>query len=431
MRRTLALGVILLVVISAGCVQSQGSTPSQTPIPAPSEPSTSAVSTETPVEVSQKALSGFDVDIEYNDDADALVIYLEVKNQTNYTRIDGTLNLTIKDRYSFLIYNGSIEVKKSDFEPYTKEFTGLDDKLHNITHYKARYIIPHPRKGLVSEGYIHAVLIVGNQTLKRDFIAYDLPEMSDDEKEAYFENLYLNNSRVLNISQKQGELQVEVYRYGVYTNPEDLKKYLRVDVRIRNTANYTVEIDELTLGPLVVDGYPVKEVDEKEYFLGDLEPGEFLKGFLLFPMTEIPLSHQHLTLKLGVEEYLPEQEVDIAVKNLPVKLTRWPLNITITNFTTGTVEFWGIEKIIANITATITNTGDSAISVPFLQWALSGEPPSFDSKVPSKIPAHSTAKVVLVYYFDQKLNTWELKVALPAVQRELQFSITLPPISFS
>lgn len=432
MRRTLALGVILLVVISAGCVQSQGSTPSQTPIPATSEPSTSAVSTETPVEVSQKALSGFNIDIGYNDDADALVIYIEVRNQTNYTRIDGTLNLTIKDRYSFLIYNGSIEVKKSDFEPYTKEFTGLDDKLHNITHYKARYIIPHPRKGLVSEGYIHAVLIVGNQTLKRDFIAYDLPEMSDDEKEAYFENLYLNNSRTLNISQKHGELRVEVYRYGVYTNPENLKKYLRVDVRIRNTANYTVEIDKLTLGPLVVDGYPIKAVQDQDYFLGELAKDEYIKKSLLFPMSEIPLSHQNLNLKLGIKEDLPEQEALISLDRLPLKISRWPFNITISDFTTGTVEFIGTKETVANVTVLVRNNKKLvAEMVPFFMWELSGESPSIDSKVPYDIPAHSEAKAILVYYFDQKPNRWTLRIAFPPTQRELQFEVALPPLSFS
>lgn len=430
MRRTLALAVIFLIVISVGCLQSQGSTSSPAPLSTTSESSTSATSTGTPEEIPQRAISGFDVNIRYNDDADALVIYLEVRNQTNYTRIDGTLRLTIKDRYSFLIYNGSIEVKKSDFKPYTEEFIELDDKLHNITRYKARYIIPHPKKGLVSEGYVHAVLIVGNQTLKRDFIAYDLPEMSDDEKEAYFENLYLNNSRTLNISQKHGELRVEVYQYGVYTNPENLKKYLRVDVRIRNTANYTVEIDKLTLGPLVVDGYPVRAVDGEEYFLGDLEPEEFLKGFILFPMSEIPLN-QDLTLKLAVEEYLPDQEVLVTLDSLPIEISRWPFNITISEFTTGTVEFIGTKETVANVTVLVRNNGKSAEMIPFFMWELSGEPPSFDSKVPSEIPAHSTAKVVPVYYFDQKPNTWELKVTFPAVQRELQFSITLPPISFS
>ena len=255
--------------------------------------------------------------------------------------------------------------------------------------------------------------------------------MSDDEKKVYFESLYLNNSRVLNISQKQGELQVEIYRYGVYISPENLKKYLRIDLRIRNTANYTVEIEELTLGPLVVDGYPVRELDEKEYFLGDLEPGEFLKGFLLFPMSEIPLNHQNLTLKLGVEEYLPKQEVLVILDSLPIKISKWPFNITISEFTTGTVEFWGTKETVANVTVLVKNNKWTAETIPLLSWELSGESPSFDSKAPYKVPANSTAKAVLVYYFDQKPNKWELMVVFPSVRRELEFSITLPPFPLS
>ncbi|MFA4805435.1 hypothetical protein [Pyrococcus kukulkanii] len=422
MRKTFALTLALLIVISAGCLQSQGSKPSPT-----QSPTTSPITSNPPKKIIE-SISIDSIDVIYNEEADALIIYLKVRNQTNYTRIDGILNLTIKDKYGFLIYNGSIEVKKADFKPYIEEFMGLDDKLHNITYYKARYIIPHPRKGLARTGYIHAILIVGNQTLKRDFIAYNLPEMSDDEKKAYFESLYLNNSRALNISQKHGELQVEVYRYGIYTSPRDLKKYLRIDLRIRNTANYTVEIEELTLGPLVVDGYPVKEVDEKEYFLGDLEPGEFLKGFLLFPMSEIPLNHKNLILKLGVEEYLPEKEVLVTLDNLPIEISRWPFNITISEFTTGTVEFIGTKETVANVTVLVRNNKSVAEMISFLSWELSGESPSIDSKVPYEVPARSTAKAILVYYFDQKPDTWKLKILIPSTSRKLEFTITIPPL---
>ncbi len=269
MRKTHIALVLLLTIIVSGCLQSQlsesqtSTTTSQKAISSPSTSETlntttiSPTTTTTPTHTMPKEqIKDFKLILDWKKDANALVLYLEVQNQTNYAKINGKLKVIIKDEFGLLIYNGTLSIQKSDFQPYTGEFTGLPK---TSTVYKARYIITDFQKGISSYGVINATLIVGNMMLKRTFIAQNLPKMDEQERKDYFENLYLKNAKPLNITQIDGNVALEFYRYGIYIHPGNLKRYLRIDAKLRNIGNYSIELIGMEPAKLTVNGFPVEE----------------------------------------------------------------------------------------------------------------------------------------------------------------------------
>ncbi|MBO8175808.1 MAG: hypothetical protein H0Z18_11190 [Thermococcus sp.] len=340
MRKTHIALVLLLTIIVSGCLQSQlpesqtSTTTSQKAVSSPLTSETlntttiSPTTTTTPTHIMPKEqIKDFKLILDWKKDANALVLYLEVQNQTNYAKINGKLKVIIKDEFGLLIYNGTLSIQKSDFQPYTGEFTGLSK---TPTVYKARYIITDFQKGISSYGVINATLIVGNMMLKRTFIAQNLPKMDEQERKDYFENLYLKNAKPLNITQIDGDVALEFYRYGIYIHPGNLKRYLRIDAKLRNIGNYSIELIGMEPAKLTVDGFPVEEYyNEFQYsYPKKLEPGEYIKEAFLFPMEEISLNSKDFGFKVQRIEIIPERKVTIKLSGLRPLLDYKTVNIS-------------------------------------------------------------------------------------------------------
>ncbi len=438
MKKLLITVVLIILVMGAGCVQNvpakDTTTPSKTTsVPQPNTTHSASVSTssippehnKTPA-MSNNIIKTFNIDIDYSSDTDALIVYLTVEKQTDYIRVDGTLNLTIKDRYGFLIYNGTLRVHKTDFEHYTEEFIGLDDKPHNLTKYKARYILPHPKKGLTNEGYIKATLKVGNQILSREFLSSALPEMSFREKKAYFEDLYLRHAKNVSIIQTQGGVQIEIYCYGIYVNPEDLKEYLRLDIEFRNVQNYTIELRERSDTKLLAGGIPVESEDPIEFYTLNLDPNETIRETLLFPMEEISLNTKTATLKLSLEIYLPERTFWIPLTEIPANITAYPLKVELKDVKYYTKDLWGVKEQFVNISVTVTNIGDDIVYIPWMDWTLDTRSYStFDSTLPGDLRPGQTASGVLVIEADELSENPTLRVVIPSARRTLKFKVPI------
>ncbi|NJE07583.1 hypothetical protein E3E31_03435 [Thermococcus sp. M39] len=392
MRKAHIMLMFLLTIIISGCLQSQpftshtSTTTQQKTISLSNMSVTSPTTTTTPIHIiSKEQIKDFKLTVNWKESANVLVLYLEVQNQTTYTKIDGKLKVTIRDEFGFLIYNGTLTIHKSDFQPYTGKFTGVSENLTKVTVYKARYIITDFQKGVSSSGIVNATLIAGNTTLKRTFIAMNLPKMNEKERGDYFENLYLKNAKPLNITQIDGDVALEFYRYGIYIHYGNLRKYLRIDAKLRNIGNYSIEVIGRKPAKLTVDGFPVEEY-HSEFWYGypkKLEPGEYIKEIFLFPMEEIILNSEEFVFKVQETEIIPERKVTTKLSGLKPLLEyknaniskvaqKFPIEITLVKYAVFEYEtFEGKERGI-KVILRIKNTGNKEITVDLNEISLGG-----------------------------------------------------------
>ncbi len=389
MRKDRMMLVLLLTIIITGCLQSQPFTSHTSTTSQQSSSNTivaSPTSTTIPIRmVPEEQIEDFKLTVDWKESANVLILYLEVQNQTACTKIDGKLKVTIRDEFGFPIYNGTLTIHKSDFQPYTEKFTGVSENLTKITMYKARYIITDFQKGVSSSGIVNATLIAGNTTLKRTFIATDLPKMNEKERKEYFENLYLKNAKPLNITQIDGNVELEFYRYGIYIHYVNLRKYLRIDAKLRNIGNYSIEVIGREPAKLTVDGFPVEEY-HSEFWYGypkKLEPGEYIKEIFLFPMDEISLNSEEFVFKVQETEIIPERKVATKLSGLRPLLEyknaniskvaqKFPIEITLVKYAVFEYEtFEGKERGI-KVVLRIKNTGNKEITVDLNEISLGG-----------------------------------------------------------
>ncbi|AHF81308.1 Hypothetical protein TES1_1933 [Thermococcus paralvinellae] len=257
---------------------------------------------------------------EYDEEGNVLIILVEVRNETNYLRVDGVLNLRIVDKFGVPIYNGTIKIKKTDFRVY---------EINNTTAYRAQYIIESSKfeKGLSNVGRVYAVLEVGNQSLERTFLSYKLPEMNREKKRVYLEKIYLRNAYQSNTTQIIENLTVKVIRYGIYINPDDLRKYLRFDVVLRNNRKNEVKIiGERAV--LFVNSYPVEGYSIGCEYPLRLKPNSSITKSIFFPLEFVDTSTGEIFLKLEEIEESPEKLLNVRLPKLNRAITYIPINIT-------------------------------------------------------------------------------------------------------
>lgn len=198
-----------------------------------------------------------------------------------YTATSGSLKIEIKDEYGVSIYNMTEMLSNADFTWFTrvsgKELLGYVRKIYKDE-------VKH--KGLSSSGVAYAEFKVNGNVLKAQDDIFGIPEMSDNEKEEYFEQKYLQNSKECkNCIVTKGNFKIEIVRYGWYEFPDwdGLKKYFRVDFKIMNIGNEPDYIFES-------DAYLIDIINNKQYgasWDSKLEnnkilPGITEEGYLLF-----------------------------------------------------------------------------------------------------------------------------------------------------
>ncbi|WP_457753626.1 DUF4352 domain-containing protein [Thermococcus sp.] len=388
MRKTNTIPIFLLIMLVCGCIQSSPTshtlaTPMQKTT---SSPNTSTSTTTLSTLMPKEQIKDFKVTVKWEKESNVLVLYLEVKNQTACTKIDGKLKITIKDEFGILIYNGTLTVHRSDFLPYSEELTSISGNLTEPTVYKARYVLTNFQKGISSSGIIDATLITEGTVLRKVFTARNLPKMSKKERMQYFEKVYLRNSKSLNVTQKKDNIILEVYRYGIYVHPLTLRKYLRIDTKIKNLGNHSVELMIREPAKLTVDGFSVIEYprDISSIESKKLGSGEGITEEFLFPMEEISLGGREFILEVHETEMFPEREVEIMLPKLNFSLNytlvniskaaeKFPIEITLMKYAVFEYETpEGKEKGV-KVLLKIKNTGDNEVKIDLNGITLGGE----------------------------------------------------------
>ncbi|WP_324735914.1 hypothetical protein VFC49_01695 [Thermococcus sp. SY098] len=388
MKKTNTISIFLLIMLVCGCIQSSPTshtlaTPMQKTITSPNtSTSTATLSTLMPKE----QIKDFKITAKWEKESNVLVLYLEVKNQTACTKIDGKLKITIKDEFGILIYNGTLTVHRSDFLFYSEELTNISGNLTEPTVYKARYVLTNFQKGISSSGIIDATLITKDTMLKKVFTAQNLPKMSEKERMQYFEKVYLRNSKPLNVTQKEGNIILEVYRYGIYVHPLTLKKYLRIDTKIKNLGNNSVELMIREPAKLTVDGFSVIEYprDISSIKSKKLEPGKDITEEFLFPMEEVSLEGREFILEVHETEMFPEREVEIMLPKLKFSLNytlvniskaaeKFPIEITLMKYAVFEYETPEGKEEGVKVILKIKNTGDNEVKIDLNGITLGGE----------------------------------------------------------
>ncbi|HIH73390.1 MAG: Uncharacterized protein XD43_0052 [Thermococcales archaeon 44_46] len=203
-----------------------------------------------------------------------------IDEQEQEVPASGTLKIEIQDEYGFSIYKTTISITKSDFT-YLELF---DEVYYKRTIWKDEV----KKKGFSSRGIAYVEFISDSGTvLKAQDSIYGIPEMSDEEKEAYFEQKYLQNSKECeNCIVTKGNFRIQIIRYGWYEalDWDEIKKYFRVDFKITNVGS---EVDYI----FEDDAYLIDIAnDNKQYgasWDSKLENSEILprsteEGYLLF-----------------------------------------------------------------------------------------------------------------------------------------------------
>ncbi len=388
MRKTNAIPIFLLIMLVCGCIQSS---PTSYTLATPMQKTTSSPNTSTSTAtlstlMPKEQIKDFKVTVKWEKESNVLVLYLEVKNQTTCTKIDGKLKITIKDEFGIIIYNRTLTVHRSDFLPYSEELTNISGNLTEPTVYKARYILTNFQKGISSSGIIDATLITKDTMLKKVFTAQNLPKMSEKERMQYFEKVYLRNSKPLNVTQKKDNIILEVYRYGIYVHPLTLKKYLRIDTKIKNLGNHSVELMIREPAKLTVDGFSVIEyfrnissIESKK-----LGPGKDITGEFLFPMEEISLESGEFILEVHETEMFPEREVEIMLPKLNFSLNytlvniskaaeKFPIEITLMKYAVFEYETPEGKEEGVKVLLKIKNTGNNKVKIDLNGITLGGE----------------------------------------------------------
>ncbi|ALM74791.1 DUF4352 domain-containing protein [Thermococcus barophilus] len=388
MKKTNTIPIFLLIMLVCGCIQSSPTshtlaTSMQKTISSPNISTyTATLSTLMPKE----RIKDFKVTAKWKKESNVLVLYLEVKNQTACTKIDGKLKITIKDEFGILIYNGTLTVHRSDFLSYSEELTNVSGNLTEPTVYKARYVLTNFQKGISSSGIIDATLITKDTMLKKVFKAQNLPKMSEKERMQYFEKVYLRNSKPLNVTQKKANIILEVYRYGIYVHPLTLKKYLRIDTKIKNLGNNSVELMIREPAKLTVDGFSVTEYpkDISSIKSKKLEPGKDITEEFLFPMEEISLEGREFILEVHETEMFPEREAEIMLPKLKFSLNytlvniskpaeKFPIEITLMKYAVFEYETPEGKEEGVKVLLKIKNTGDNEVKIDLNGITLGGE----------------------------------------------------------
>ena len=113
---------------------------------------------------------------------------------------------------------------------------------------------------------------------------YSLPTMDDDELQRYFENEYLKNATEVNKVIRQKGLELAVIRCGWSETLkfDELKKYFRIDVKVRNYCGEVREIYADDAKLIDENGKQYGTSWDSEFNGEEIQPNAFIEGYLLF-----------------------------------------------------------------------------------------------------------------------------------------------------
>lgn len=214
------------------------------------------------------------------DDGNYKFLLVLIDDEQREIAASGTLTITIKDKFGNVLYTQSKHIDAEDFKTYRRVLTGAP-----IFGYSDMIFKDEVKKGFSSSGVVEVVFKTDSgKILKASDETHSLPKMSDEELKRYFENEYLKNATEINKIIKKEGLELTIIRCGWYETLKfnELKKYFRIDVKVRN---YGSEVRKIyASGAKLIDenGRQYDTRWDSEFKGGEIQPNAFIEGYLLF-----------------------------------------------------------------------------------------------------------------------------------------------------